>query len=485
MDSLATIIIELGISSTLLYFLVWIVQDIKQYGFRCGNVFFSVCCLFYGIIPLLYLVFDSSRDHSTIYNILLSSHDDIEIASVSFICMLVLVCMKYVYSNKLFENRNGSKATCRIEFKNEPRIDKTTYSRLLMLAHLVFFLGGLSVIACIVASGGVSNYLALGSQTRGISNELTGISSSMLPLITLSSIVIAAPYLYYFLMKERRARQTGIKALFVASFIISLVYLLYNQGRLPLILFIVPFVLNCGWAKKAKLLTIVVLAIASIITLDWLSDLFLAFSYGKASVGSGSESSFIETLLLEFTYPFSNILNMTDLVDVVGFRVGTDYVQWPLTVLPSSLLETFGITKSDINTTGSLNTLGYAVLTGRIAEGGIPTDFFTFNYYQFGFASLVVASLIASLLLRKLDELIERISNITSISIVCLRVSILLMSLINNFDLSVIFRTRLDFIILVAVIVYVARKRDIPRRSEIVNEISSNRMKGTHDARCG
>ena len=187
---------------------------------------------------------------------------------------------------------------------------------------------------------------------------------------------------------------------------------------------------------------------------------YLTYGYWKLDL----DSTIVHTLLLEFTYPFSNFVNKSQLVSVFGFRCGIDYIYWPLLLIPSSLLKIIGISKADISTIGTLNTQAYSALLQSEAQGGIPTDFFTFSYYQAGILSLFIMIFILARILKYIDSRLISLKKNPGISIITLRICFLLISLANNFDFAVVFRTKYDLIILIYVVIYIYSKAKKERR---------------------
>lgn len=433
-------------------------RQIQSNGFNCCTTFLMIMVLFYIVIPLLYVLFQESRDVSTAFNILLSTRSLDDIAMNMLLASVLIAMLLFFYhctvkqGTILLYRRFGKENTT--DYQAWDKINRTAELKIERMADITLILGGISIIMCITAVGGIGKYLALGSQARGLNKSLSDyISSSFLPLITLSNIILASPFLYKYLLSVEKKRYF-LKIKFWVSFCIAVIYLLYNQGRLPLLLFFVPFLLDLKIAKKAKIGTLIAVSILCIFVLEPLSNLFIYFSYGR--VVSTQSAGFLNTLLLEFTYPFANFVNRSELLNCIGMRWGIDYIQWPLTVLPSSILKLIGFSKSSIETIGSLNTNAYSTIVGGVG-GGIPTDFFTFNYYQFGTVSLLLALPIIALVLKKIDSRISNVADNDATKILILRVCFLVISMVNNFDFSVIFRMRFDIIIIIWAIFYIAK----------------------------
>lgn len=423
------------------------IWKVKQYGFTPGVLFFAILLLFYIVIPIIYVLIPEYRDDTTLFNILLGKNSDSSIAMA--VMMMSILILLYYFS--YIRGKSNYDSSILIDWNSANDACSRKIER---IADVCFVLGALSVGICMQAVGGFMSYLAFGVNMRGIDKDMTmTIDSALLPLITLSTVVLVSPYLYYMLVHKDSKGSIKHKIKFWASFFLATIYLLYNQGRLPLLLFFVPFLLDMKVFKRMSLWSLLLITIGSVFLLSIMDSLFIYLSFGYWD--SGSDSSFLNTLLLEFTYPFSNFINRDTLVDKIGFRYGYDYIVWILLLIPASLLSPLGIVKKNITTMGLLNTEAYSSVLNQIAGGGIPTDFFTFNYYQFGYFSLIIATIIAGKLLSKLDGIVTQIRNNPMTSIITLRISFLLISLVNNFDFSVIFRMRFDLLILIYVLYYI------------------------------
>lgn len=458
----------LGMLTLILAFLlccivvVNVFSDFRRYGILCGNIVCAVMLLFYVVVPVIFLANPQDRDTSTVYNILLGQKSVEDICACVFLCSFLLVVGVVAYKSYMLRNRllfssvlvkNESEFVSSINWET---VNRHCGKKIRLFADLSFMLGGLSILVIIIAVGGVEKYIALGSATRGINKNVSDvISGSLLPLITLSSTILVSPYLYRYLSRVY-PKAKKLKIYFWVSFAVSIIYLLHNQGRLPLLLFAIPFVLDTNMLKRMKVISTLLLAIACIFLLEPLTNLFTYLTYGKVIVKENS--GLFETLLLEFTYPFSNFINRDELVGVIGFRYGLDMVQWPLTIIPSSILKIFGISKSSITSIGALNTNAHSHLASIQAGGGVPTDVMTFFYYQFGWLALIIMLVGCFRALRAIDKRLVILNSNSEMKIILLRICFLMVSLINNFDFSVIFRMRLDLVVLIIVAFYISHK---------------------------
>lgn len=437
-------------------------KSIKRKGFCCGDTFFMIMTLFYIVVPFLYLLFPDKANRTTLFNRLLANNTMPQFATCMFLCsLLILLGWTFYRTNSKYHFTFGRNKNKKWKYTSAANFDwKPVNNRcrriIIMWADIFFIIGVASIITCFFAVGGVKNYLALGSKTRGLNKNVTDyISSAFLPLITLSSIILASPYLYKTIMDIDKSG-IFLKIRFYLSFVFAVFYLVYNQGRLPMLLFFVPFLLNSKLANRAKVISLLTVSVFCVFLLEPLSNLFSYLSFGHIS--NNSHKNLIATLLGYFTYPFTNFLNRRILVANAGFRYGLDYIAWPMLVLPSFVLNAFGLSKTGFVTLQLLNTGAYESVVGLTAGGGIPVDFITFNYYQFGWLAIIPGLYIATRLLHSIDARILFLKNNHSSRILTLRLTFLLVSLFNNFDFSAILKMRTDFIIITIMLFYISRK---------------------------
>jgi oligosaccharide repeat unit polymerase len=423
-------------------------KSIAKYGFNNINIFILIYTIFYILVPFFSIFFKDYRDDTTLYNMVLNSFNDYSILFNSILCIFFLGVILFVYHNPV------TREPFNIEINKEEihSINIYLYKKINRFADGIFIIGGSSIIILVISSGGILNYLALGSSARGATSTISDhISSGLIPLITLSVIILVCPYLYYYLLKVKN--NNILKFKFILSMLLVIFYLIYNQGRAPLLLFLLPFFLVSKFMKRKKLLKLVLLFLTCFPLLNILNGFFLYLSYG---VYRTEEHSILSSFLLEFSYPFTNFLNRNYLIEVNGFRYGLDYIYWFFTLIPNSILKLIGLSKDSIETLGSLNTNGYSIITNSENQGGIPVDFLTFNYYEGGYLTLLIALVLTGYLLKILDRNFLILKNNLAIKIILYRISISILNLITNSDWSVIARTRTDIIILVFFVIYIS-----------------------------
>lgn len=440
----------------------FLLQRFARDGLICGTAVLMACVLFYGAIPILYWLFPSQRAETALYHVLLAQLDQTELLvpmllSALLVCfMTVCYALTFVHgelylSCLLTHDPPSTSAVSSWEEVNRHCISHVTW-----LAHGLLFLGAASMLLCIHGVGGLVPYLALGSLTRGIGKDVTSaISRAYLPFVTLSVVILAPPYLYRFAMQAAQ-RRGFLRLCFIVSVGMAMLYLLFNQGRVPLLLFLLPFLLDWKPIRKLGVAGLIGLFIMSCLLLEGMQAAFSFLSYGVWR--KTMSSSLLHILLQEFTYPFANFANRDQLVEAMGFRYGLDLVQWPLVVLPSGLSALVGVEKSNLTTIGESLTHTYATVTELPAQGGIPSDLFFFLYAQGSYGTLAIGLGMLMRLLHSCDQRLRRLVSNAPARILVLRVSLLMVSCINNFDVAVLLRTRTDLFIDLFVLLWLERK---------------------------
>ncbi|MFD2044562.1 hypothetical protein ACFSTA_08610 [Ornithinibacillus salinisoli] len=329
---------------------------------------------------------------------------------------------------------------------------KVLYKKIKLITDIIFLVGVASIVLLIFEVGSLKTYLALGSLTRGLDKSPTDyIGSSYLQLVTLSVIILIPPYLYLYLYRLKNSKIILLK--FFISLIFAVLFLLYNQGRAPLVIFFLPFFFAIGKRRKKGVLGLAILFGVGLFLLAYLDAIFQYLAYGYYAVEQSG--NYITEFLSQFSYPFANFSLRNELIQYSGYRYMYDYVIWPFTMIPSSILELIGISKESIISVSTFNTKAYGAFLGVDPTGGIPVDLLTFNYYQFGYFTLLPMCLVIGRILRRLDLIFYFFKNNFAIRIVLYRISFSMIGILNNADLSAIVRNRLDIVLLLLIIIYI------------------------------
>lgn len=430
----------------------WLWARFRREGIQAGTAVLAACVLFYQLIPLLFLLFPAHRDTRNLFNVQLASLSQDEMVDAMLLASALVGLLMVVYGTQAGDGRLlFSLVPGKAAAPPPVRWSARSLQRCRRLADMLFLVGVTAMAACIYGAGGVRAYLSLGSLTRGLGkNVAKSISRAYLPMITLSSVILIPAYLYSFVLRASGRPRGGVALRFVGSFLLALLYLMYNQGRMPLLLFLLPFVMDWKPLRRFRTTGLLVLFAGCCLLLERLSSLFNYLSYGRWY--DRFEESLLSVLLQEFTYPFANFACRRALVKEMGMRWGTDLLTWPAVVLPSSVDQLFGVEKADIVTIDGLLTETYSLVTGLKRQGGIPTDLFLFLYAQSGLPSLLLGLTVLGRLLAAWDRRFAPLQGNPAARLLILRVAMVGISCVNHFDIAVILRTRVDLVVLLCVL---------------------------------
>ena len=436
----------------ILILILGIKYTFKRYRYKKRiDIFITVnvmICLYYGLIPLMIKIFNYQFYSG--YMKSLEYIDDTRYLFVSLICFLL-------YSIFLIINRKTptvfSESEMVIQTKNNVQISTNfqDYRMLKLFAYLCFIIGTLSFFIIAYSVGGVVQLLKIGDLARGYGKDLGNlISRNLLPIRTLMPVILVSPFLFYTMSKYKNTVIN--KIMFLISFIISILYLIFNAGRAPILTFVFPF-LFLYFDKKYKnpWFIMLVIFIITIPALKWLDDLFLYLSYGTTK-SSINDISIIKYFIIQFGYPYANILNAEKMIDYFGLRLGIDYFTWIINIIPVSILSKLGLWKVDVIT--DYITIYYAQLTYvKRIMGGVPVDLFTLGYLQLGFLGAIIFVVAFSYVVKILDKKSYNDRYYHLKQIIYLRIAIAFMFIVPNISLDSIVRGRSDIIILIFLII--------------------------------
>lgn len=426
---------------------------ISNNGFNVLSIFILTFSIFYLFVPFVQSYFKSERDNTSFFTIMLNQMSDEEVFLNFLICAICLLLIIVSYNLRFKPKGNGS----RIHFEQttDVLVQNKMYKKINRITDVVFLVSVTSIILLIIEVGSLKTYLALGSLTRGLDKTPTDyIRPSYLQLVTFSTVVLVTPYLYVYLYRIQKSKILVFKV--IVSLIFSILFLLYNQGRAPLILFFLPFFFTFRKKKKKGFLGLTLLFGIGVFLLSYLDRLFQYLAYGSFTVETNTK--FITQFLAEFSYSFANFSLREELVNYSGYRYMYDYFIWPFTMIPSSLLKIIGFSKESLIAVSTINTEAYGVFLGIKPSGGIPVDLLTFNYYQFGYITLIPICLILGRVLKKMDKIFYYFKDDFAIKIVLYRISFSMINILNNADISAIVRNRLDVVILFIIIIYIYKQ---------------------------
>ncbi|MDF2519794.1 MAG: hypothetical protein K0R84_422 [Clostridia bacterium] len=307
-------------------------------------------------------------------------------------------------------------------------------------AGIITLIIGVAAELYIVNSlGGILKALAMGDRLRAFGSDRTYyLPQNRLFILILMVSPLASTYFFAYAL--RIYRRFSLYLLLILSFIASTFYLIFNAGRLGIFLYISTFLIDYVYRKSKHPFGFVgLLLILGVSLLERLDDLFFYLSYGYIKLSSPG----IISIINEFSFPYLNLLNAFKINEIYGLRWGVDFVSWVINIVPTRILEIFGLTKV---------TSQYMYITeyySRIstASGGIPTDLLTLGIRQFGVFGILVVSVMGSLLCKYIDKLIDKMYW-KRFAFIALRISSIMFIAVAYADLDSFIRNRYDMLVI-------------------------------------
>ena len=332
------------------------------------------------------------------------------------------------------------------------------------IANILTFFGVASLILIIMNLGGVMSSLKMSEILRAYGTDM----SKYMPQIALyayvlSPSIIASLFLNYYTVK----RYSSSKLFLYVSILFSIYYLLFFAGRLPILMVIICFSLHYILRKfKHPVIVILLLGIASLFLLGKLDDLFFYISYGYVKTNN---LSFLESTVKEFSFPYRNLCNVSEMNNMYGLRYGVDYLSPIINIIPTSVLNIFNLGK----VSSSYTFISSFYDQSGTAMGGTPTDLLTFSLRQLGVMWIPFQALISAAFCSFLDKVIKSID--TRFSYISIRLATIMFVLVAYHDLDSFIRNRFDMLLLLIIFAVLNRynRNETSRKSSDVRDIRS------------
>lgn len=346
---------------------------------------------------------------------------------------------------------------------NMNKIHKRIYRITIFIGLLFLILGIISELVIANSLGGIFKAIAMGDKLRAFGSD----NSQFIPQNRLFTIVLMVSSLvstYFFVYALRIYKNFSVKCLLLLSILASAFYLMINAGRLAILLFVLTFFIDFSFRKtKHPFIFMCLFSIVVFVLLGALNDLFFYLSYGYVK----ETSTGILSIINEFAFPYQNLLNVHKINELYGFRLGVDYITWIINIIPTAVLQVFGLSKI---------TTGYHLITeyysGANALGGIPTDILTLAIRQFGFMGLIIISVLISKICKYMDKVICQMYSTNHI-FMTLRISSIMFIVVPYADLDSFVRNRYDMLVVFIFIVVINKiKANAKQSLNITQNIS-------------
>lgn len=419
-----------------------IIKNKKNKSVGCYSGIAVGIIIYYCIVPILTLI--NSRDFILQYS-------DVETFIMKKnmwekIFPMILVIIGFFIYHCAYNQTSKQKGTESIEY-NSLKIIKISK----LTGYITLIIGAISLLIFLRAFGGIKEAFSYAEILRSFSTSLSDyISGSIAILIIPARLITVAPFAFFILINERTIKHKYVYIIcFIISFILSIIYFIFNAGRAPLIYFLLSFILVFIYKFIKKPWKIVFLvAIVSLPLLDILDSTSLYLQTGEWRDVDINYISYI----YQFIYPFKNILNMTDIVSVYGLRFGRDFMTSIIGLIPG------------INFPASYeNTSLFFSGTDWKTIGGTPNDLITFSYLEFGVVGIPFMFGVLGYISGKIDGIIKNMPNGAVKSMIATTMAIQIFSIIPNADFVAFVRGGgfiLGFLSLIIFFSYNRRKED-------------------------
>ncbi|MEM5005374.1 O-antigen polymerase [Priestia megaterium] len=432
-------------------------------------IFTLVYSLYYIFIPIVTNLFIHQIELETnrvnyLYYILYASTTNKVYALIYTILGYVLFFIGFRLSRSV-NKKSTNNYIEQIDFSNsKKRVEKV----FLYFGYFMFLGGGLSFAYIIVSLGGLSRALQLADYLRNPNVDSTQfISQNVLFLKTLGGLVLGAPYAFLAAYSTIRRKLTIF--LFASSMVIGILYALFSAGKFVFLTFLAGFIVH--FLIKNKRMRIFNVILFSMLCFWLIPFLDFLFSYlaTDGSIEYTNEPFELSGAIIQFAFPYCNLLNVQNINTTFGLRWGIDLINWTWNVLPSMILRIIGL-----STTEDLSdriTMYYSIFTRQ--TGGTPADMLTLVISQFSTIG-VFLMLVIGIVLKKINSIIWRL-NFKKFSFLYIGILILPYSAIFNSELVNIIKYRISNVMLLIMVVIVSklilkenlRKQNILREENI------------------
>lgn len=427
-----------GVLSFVLFLIAFLLLRRSPRGMflSIDNLFVLGCSFLFGIMfPITYYYSLSHNDNAFLSVIP-------EYSAFDLFLYYICVCAFMLFFVITFRKTISSNAAI---FKAENDYCDNRNEHIWLSAVILFFIGVVADFLYCSAYGGYLGYLQYSSYIRSGVTDV--ISNKWSFLIVFRKCIVIASYLFFAQIKKDGVVRIGRLLLFIVSFIMSLMVLFANKGRVSFLIYLVVLVLT-EWIHKKKLGYI---RLKQIITISFFGLIFLwGLLFISDIMDRASGVSMIETLINELSFCFSNFKVLISNMEGDDIRLFADIIAYPLFLLPSSLWkQIFPNTASDVMT---IFVFGSKKGVGNV-YGEVPIDAISLGYLQLGFIGMIFTATIAGFVTAKIYALVDKIlSGKTRLVIITyISIDIILRSLLYADSYNIVQRC---FPLLIFILVY-------------------------------
>ena len=299
--------------------------------------------------------------------------------------------------------------------------------------------------------------LSLGGIIRGYRIDNENYLSPIGAICKTLSVFVTGSFFCFFSTTQKKQRD---RILIAISLILSIIYLLFNAGRGPLVLFLACIFLAILKEKGKKVIWYIVLGIVFVffvsssleIMMNNISKGLPAFENLQYNLTENVFSS-----IADLTFPHANTLALNQMIEKYGFSYGVDYLLWFSEIIPKRLLS-FLWNILPVRTLVTTKVSQYYILSG-LSNGGTPADFITFGWFQGSFVGILVNCIFYHIALKAFNDKLVQLPK--EYSIITYRMCFFAYSLVTSNDLPVVLKSNLFLVVMIIVIGIALRKSTI------------------------
>lgn len=320
-----------------------------------------------------------------------------------------------------------------------------------LFGWMMLLIGGFSFMFIVYKLGGIINALQLADYLRNPNVSSTRyLEQNVLFLKTLGGLVLGSPYV--FLAKYVIDKKRVTKIIIIFSFILGLLYALFQAGKFVLITYLLGFIIYILFKKKrVKISKLLVIGLIIILAIPYLDFLFSYFTSKGTKQLSELEINYLG-IINQFAFPYSNVLIVQKFTEYFGIRWGIDLINWTWNVMPSFMLRFLGL-----NFTPTLEdqlTRYYSIF--KESSGGTPSDLLTLILCQFNVFGLLLMVFIGSVFKKINSTLI--FFNYKYFSFLYIPVLTLIYSFVFNSEMDNIIKYRMYNLVILIMLIIVKLK---------------------------
>lgn len=458
------IFLYLFILITVIYLLNRQNKRLKFTGAYAGFIFGML--LYYLIVPIIFIIFEDRIRTSTswqffqINNFIYSHGFSSWNAFYSIICIIIGFAFFNLAYHISFKRRVNIKNKNLVKNDLHFTENKILINIVSNAAITTFIIGSISFFIFIPAIGGIERMLSIAETLRQqntaiidfVNNRIAGLMIVPAALLPVSSL------LFFYLILQRRKLFDIL--LFFISMLLSVLYLLFNAGRSPIIRFLIVFLYMLMSKKDKKAWRkIIFISIIALPILDFLDSIFVYFA---TNIWEVKEANFL-LYLRQFSHPMQIQFNLSEIVDVYGYRFFKDFVTDILNLAPGINFEL-----SYYNTSEFLRGWNWRTL------GGTPNDVISYGYIQLGILGVAITLFLWGLIIGYIDRTLFKMPTSRSRDFIAVVVAVHVFSVVSAADIYPLIKYNPILIVLLLIFIIYSRKSKRFKREAIKNETVAN-----------